>query len=150
MKDLAFNYYSSTIHAHCSLGGLGRKMVISFHEVIVPETDSAHIGEPEMWTDHTEVNVCSRVWSSTMTTTIVLPLLNYNKSLHTSLQVVNIQRCELALMCQLFHCTIVLFQVLFCKIKNVFFIFCVCLFLSIICVISECESCSVMSDSVTP
>ena len=30
--------------------------------------------------------------------------------------------------------TTVLFKVLYCKIKNVFFIFCVCLFLCIICV----------------
>ena len=29
---------------------------------------------------------------------------------------------------QLLYCTTVLFKVLYCKIKNVFFIFCVCLF----------------------
>ena len=127
LKDLGFNYYSSTIHAHCSSGGLSRKMVISFHEIIVPETDSAHTGEPHMWTDHTEVNVCPRVWSSTMTTTVVLPFLNYSKSLHRSLQVVNCQWCELAPVCQLFDYTIVLFQVLFCKIKKCFlYVLCVC------------------------
>ena len=30
--------------------------------------------------------------------------------------------------CQLLYCTIVLFKVLYCKIKNVSFIFCICLF----------------------
>ena len=30
--------------------------------------------------------------------------------------------------CQLLYCSTVLFKVLYCKIKNVFFIFCVCLF----------------------
>ena len=134
MKDLGFNYYSSPIHAHCSSGGLSRKMVISFHEVIVPETDSAHIEEPQMWTDHSEVNVCPCVWSSTMTTTIVLPLLNYSKSLCRSLQVVNFQRCELAPVCQLFDYTSVLFQVLFCKIKKCFLYFlCVFVFKYYLC-----------------
>ena len=155
MKDLGFNYYSSPIHAHCSSGGLSRKMVISFHEVIVPETDSAHIEEPQMWTDHSEVNVCPCVWSSTMTTTIVLPLLNYSKSLCRSLQVVNFQRCELAPVCQLFDYTIVLFQVLFCKIKKCFLYFVFVCFLMyylwenyykpIMCV----YMCSVMSNLVT-
>ena len=30
--------------------------------------------------------------------------------------------------CQQLYCTTVLFKVLYCKLKNVFFIFCVCLF----------------------
>ena len=38
-----------------------------------------------------------------------------------------------ASVCQLLYHTTVLFKVLYCKIKNVFFIFCVC-FLCIICV----------------
>ena len=53
--------------------------------------------------------------------------------LHTNLQVANFQRCEHAPVCHLSYCTTVLFKVLYCKIKNVFFIFCVC-FLFIICV----------------
>ena len=42
-----------------------------------------------------------------------------------NLQVENFQRCERAPVCQLLYCTTVLFKVLQCKIKNVFFIFCV-------------------------
>ena len=37
-------------------------------------------------------------------------------------------QCQPAPVCQLLYCTTVLFKVLYCKIKNVFFIFYVCLF----------------------
>ena len=42
-------------------------------------------------------------------------------SLHTKLQIGNFQRCERAPVSQLLYCTTVLLQVLYCKIKNVFF-----------------------------
>ena len=49
--------------------------------------------------------------------------------LHTNLQVANFQRCERA--CQPLYAscctgTTVLFKILYCKIYNVFYIFCVC------------------------
>ena len=34
--------------------------------------------------------------------------------------------CVPACLCQLWHCTTVPFKVLYCQIKNIFFIFCVC------------------------
>ena len=48
-------------------------------------------------------------------------------------QVVNFQRCERAPVCQLLYCTTVLFKVLYCKILNVFFIFCVCFLMYYLC-----------------
>ena len=42
-----------------------------------------------------------------------------------NLQVANFQRCENALVCQLLYRTTVLSKVLYCQIKNVFFILCV-------------------------
>ena len=55
-----------------------------------------------------------------------------------NLQAANLQRCEHALVCQLLYCTTVLFKVLYCKIKNIFFIFCVFV-KHIICVKSCCS-----------
>ena len=54
--------------------------------------------------------------------------------LHTNLEVGNFLRCECSPICQQLYYTTVLFKVLYCKIKNVFFIFCVGL--CIICVLS--------------
>ena len=64
---------------------------------------------------------------------LLLGLLKSTVSpLYMNLQVANFQRCECAPVCQLLYCTAVLFKVLYCKIKDVFFIF-VC-FSRIICV----------------
>ena len=49
---------------------------------------------------------------------------DYVSPLHPNLQVVNFQRCERVPGCQLSYWTTVLFKVLYCKIKNVYF--CVC------------------------
>ena len=55
--------------------------------------------------------------------------------LHTNLQVSNFQRYKCAPICQLSYCTTMLFKVLYCKVENVFFIFCVCVcFLCTTCV----------------
>ena len=43
-------------------------------------------------------------------------------------QFVNFQRYECAPLCQLLCCITVLFKILYCKIKTVFFIYCICLF----------------------
>ena len=43
-------------------------------------------------------------------------------------QFVNFQRYECAPLCQLLCCITVLFKILYCKIKTVFFIYCICFF----------------------
>ena len=77
--------------------------------------------------------LCKTVWRSLNKLKMQLPYDSaippwaYTVSpLHKNLQVANFQRYECAPVCQLLYCTTVLFKVVYCKIKNVLFIFCVC------------------------
>ena len=87
----------------------------------------------------TSLNLVSSHWemenynTTSQTCRFCLPRKYTVSPLPVNLLGVNFQRGEGAPVCQLPYCTLVLFKVLNCKIKNVFFIFCVC-FLCIICV----------------